>query len=222
MDEKVAKILENPLFLKLKNVIENNPYHDNQDVYSHSIKTYETAKKLITGDFIENSKARQLFLEFINEDYEGAKRQDLMLITSLIHDIGKILYYKEDEKEKSIRHINTEGKTRLPGHEYWGSTIVPELLKDSDLSEKVIQRIAQVVRLHDTFNEGYFKGAENWDLETLIDDIKARAEGLYVEALFNILCDNYNAPVYDSAKKRIIGEVFNSPSLYEKREYFVK
>ena len=221
MDDLSTKIQENPLFLKLKTVIENNPYHDNQDVYSHSIKTYETAKKLITGDFIENSEEKELFLEFINEDYEGAKRHDLMLITSLIHDIGKILYYKEDGKEKSIRHVSTEGKTRLPGHEYWGSTIVPELLKDSGLSEKAIERIADVVRLHDSFNEGYFKQASDWDLENLIDDIKSRAEGLYKEALFNILCDCYYAPVYDFAKKRII-EVFNCPSIYTQREYFIK
>ena len=44
IDEIAQKLIINPLFLKLKNVIEKNPHHDNESVYDHLIKTYETTK----------------------------------------------------------------------------------------------------------------------------------------------------------------------------------
>lgn len=215
------KITSNPLFLKLKNVIENNPWHDNESVYDHLLKTYKIASEKIKGDFISDEHAKKLFVEFVNEDFDKVKRKDLILITALTHDIGKILYYKEENVEQPLRHENQDKSTRMPGHEYWGSTIIPELLKNTGLMPSNIEKIAKVVRLHDTFSDTYFGAMKDKDIDFIVDDIKARAEGLYVEALFNIYCDVFSAkPSKDSIKK--ITEVFNQPSLYTKREYFIK
>lgn len=218
-DSIIEGIINNPLFLKLKNVIKNSPWHDHESVYDHLIKTHKIATEQIEAEFITNKAAKKSFLDFISKELNGVKIKDLMLITALIHDIGKILYYKDKGQEKPLRHENAEGITKMPGHEYWGSTIVPELLKDSGLSKDNIQRIAKVVRLHDTFNDNYL--ASSISVEELIDDIKARAEGLYKEALFNIYCDVFTAPPSQQSIKRIV-KIFNSPSLYSPREYFIK
>lgn len=219
LDSITEQIINNPLFLKLKNVIENNPWHDHESVYNHLIKTHKTAKEQITANFITDKNAKKLFLDFINQESDEVKIKDLMLITALIHDIGKILYYKEENHEKPLRHESPNGITKMPGHEYWGSTIVPNLLKNTGLSEKNIQRIANVIRLHDTFNDNYLANFLN--IEELIEDIKARAEGLYKEALFNIYCDVFTAKPSENSIKRIV-EIFNNPYLYSPREYFIK
>lgn len=221
LDLIVEKTINNSLFLKLKNVIENNPWHDRESVYDHLLKTYKIAKEQIEVDFIKNEEAKKSFLGFINEESDGVKIKDLMLITALIHDIGKILYYKENNQEKPLRHENANGITKMPGHEYWGSTIVPELLKDTGLSKDNTQRIAKVVRLHDTFSDSYLGGLKDKDIDFVIDDIKARAEGFYKEALFNIYCDVFTATPSQQSIKRII-EIFNSPTFYTQREYFIK
>lgn len=215
------QIISNPLFLKLKNVIENNPWHDNESVYDHLLKTHKIASEQILGDFITNPQAKNLFLEFLNEGTEGATRKDLMLITALVHDIGKILYYKENDIELPLRHEYPDKSTRMPGHEYWGSTIIPELLKNTDLTKNNIEKIAKVVRLHDTFSDTYFGAMKDKDIDFIVDDVKARAEGLYIEALFNIYCDVFSAKPSETSIKKII-EVFNQPSLFAKRDYFIK
>lgn len=214
----VQKIISSPLFLRLKDVIKNNAWHDNESVYNHLVKTHSIAEEKISGEFITNPTAKKLFLDFINEDLSGVKRKDLMLITALVHDVGKVLYYKDADKEKPLKH-ETEGVTKMPGHEFWGSTIIPTLLKGTVLPNQSIERIAKIVRLHDTFNDNYMNNSLN--LEEQIDDIKARAEGFYLEALFNIYCDVFTAGPSKMSIIKISG-IFNQPSLYTKREYFVK
>jgi hypothetical protein len=223
IDELAQKILINPLFLKLKTVIDNNPHHAHEDAYSHSLKTFQIAKQQIGGTFITNLKAKELFLEFINQPSEEFKKKDIMVVTALIHDIGKVLFYKEGDKIKPISLVNKDGVTRGSAHEYWGSTIAPKLLEEFKFSENTIRYISNLIRLHDTYNDSYFAGTVKWadNLHQIIDDIKARGEGFYIEALFNIYCDNFSVTFSDPQRASII-EVFNDPYLYMEREYFIK
>lgn len=221
IDQIAQKIINSPLFLKLKPVIENNDWHDNESAYNHSIRVYETAKREISADFITNPDAKKLFLDFVNEDFEGMKMGDVMLLTALVHDIGKMLHYKDNQVEKSLRHVNNQGITRFPGHEYWSSTLVSGCLKEYKLSEKVLEKISDVIRLHNTFNDIYLAGMKDWSMEEVIDDIKARAENYHIEALFNIYCDEFTVEVSKDSIKKMV-EIFNQPSLYIPREYFIK
>lgn len=211
IDQIIKQIIQNPFFLKLKAVVENNAYHDHEDVYSHSIKIKDIAKREIAGDFITNPEAKKLFLRFVNEDFRGMKRADLMVMIALLHDIGKIL---------PILVTNSEGRTFCPGHEYWGSKIVGKLLKDIPLPSEIISYMSNVIRLHDAFGEDYMTAKREWPLNALVSDIRSRAEGLYKEAMFNVYCDCFTAPPFQPAKTMIV-KLFNNPKLYEKREYTI-
>jgi hypothetical protein len=221
LETLIKQIIDNPLFQRLKNVEENNSYHDHEKTYDHLIKTYETAKQQISGDFITNSQAKKTFIEFGNTPLQNLTNAKIMLLTALLHDIGKILYYREDQIEKPLRHEDKNGLVSNPGHEYWGSTIVGEFLKDLKLSPKIIEKIANVIRLHDTFGAHYFNPKLTLPIEEILDDVKARAEGFYLEALFNVYCDCFTAKPFEQSKQKVI-ELFNQPSLYCKREYFIK
>lgn len=220
MEDLIEKIIQNPLFLKLKEVVENNGYHNHEAVYDHLIKTKDIAKREISGDFITNLKAKKLFLEFVNEDFLGMKRVDIMILIALLHDIGKILTVKEDDSVRSIVVTDSSGVTSIPGHEYWGSTIVADTLQGLTLESAVITYISNVIRLHDTFSEVYFSVRRDWPMETLLNDAKSRAEGLYKEALFNIYCDCFTAKPFEYGKEMII-KLFNEPGLYKRREYAI-
>jgi HD superfamily phosphohydrolase len=221
LDAIVEKIINNPLFQRLKDVSENNSYHDHEKTYDHHIKTYETAKCQIKGDFIKNEEAKKLFLGFVNVPFDNLTNGDVMLLTALLHDVGKILYYKEEDHEYPLRHEDKEGIVINPGHEYWGSTIVNEFVKDASLSEKVIEKIARIIRLHGAFGEYYFASKFNLPIKDIIDDVKARTEGFYKEVLFNDYCDFFTAKPFEKGKEKII-EIFNEPFLYNLREYFIK
>lgn len=214
----VDKIIQNPLFLRLKEVTENNGYHDRETVYDHLIKTKNIAIKEIAGDFITNQEAKALFLKFINEDFHGMKRADIMILIALLHDIGKILTVREDENLRSIVVTDSSGITYIPGHEYWGSTIVAEMLKGLNLDPEVITYIANVVRLHAIFSEVYFDVRKNWPMESPLNDVKSQGEGFYKEAMFNQYCDCFTAKPFEYGKGILI-KLFNEPGLYLKREY---
>ena len=139
----------------------------------------------------------------------------------LLHDIGKILSYKDGSKESTLRHEDSEGLVSNPGHEYWGSTIVGEFVKEIGLSPKAVEKIARVIRLHDTFGGRYLSPMLDLPMDKIIDDVKSRAEGFYKEAMFNQYCDCFTAKPFEEFKKKII-DIFNESSLYSPREYFIK
>lgn len=220
INELIDKILQNPLFLRLKDVVENGPYHDHETVYSHVLKVKDTALKEIRANFISNGEAKNKFLTFTNEDFHGIKRGDIIVLIALLHDIGKALQVKEGEVTHRLLVTNETGQTFCPGHEYWGSTVVAEFTKDLSLSKEVIDYIAAVIRNHDTFSPIYFEARKNLNWDLLVNDVKSRAEGFYKEALFNIYCDCFTATPFQQAKEMII-KIFNEPKLYERREYAV-
>lgn len=224
LDELINKISSNELFLRLKNVVENvDGWHDHEDVFSHSVKTGDFAKNVRGGEFISNPHARELFAKWIDEDLFGMKKKDIGVLIALLHDCGKILKYKEGDREETLitRKPSAKDQTLCPGHEYWGGEIVVrEILRDSGLDTRIIDHISKVIKLHDAFSAGYFKDKQQWSVEDIIIDMKARAEGYYKEVLFNMYCDGYTAPAFEAGKARI-KEIFNSPSFYSPRTYFI-
>lgn len=220
IDPLIEQIIKNPFFLRLKNIVENNPYHDSESVYDHLIKTKDIAQREIKADFITNPEAKKLFLEFVNQDFDGLKRADLMVIGALLHDIGKILSVKENGKSHSIELTDSSDLTSAPGHEYWGSTITEQFLNGPQLNPEQIKYISNIIRLHDVFQGPYLPSIEVWKMEKVIDDIKSRAEGMYIESMFNNFCDVYTAPPFEPYKELVI-KIFNEPKLYIKREYVI-
>ena len=59
---------------------------------------------------------------------------------------------------------------------------------------------------------GWIMGIEN--------DAKSKAEGYYKESMFNMYCDGYTAGAFEFGKK-MIEEIFNEPTFYIPRQYFI-
>ena len=55
------------------------------------------------------------------------------------------------------------------------------------------------------------KGKQLMRIEEIVDDVKARAERLYKEALFNVYCDCFYAKPFVESKQKI-EEIFNQLS----------
>lgn len=220
IEDLILEIIQKPLFLRLKKVVENNPYHDHETVYDHLIKTKDIAQREIRADFITNPEAKQLFLEFINEEVTGMKRADLMILVALLHDAGKILSVKEGGKVRPIVVTDAQGQTSIPGHEYWGSTIVDQFLEELSLDPETVKYISTVVGLHDAFQGPYLPSKEDWKVSDIVEDMKSKAEGFYIESMFNNYCDVFTAEPFQPSKKTVI-KIFNEPDLYIKRDYVI-
>jgi hypothetical protein len=213
-------IISHPLFQKLKTVEEHFPgYHDHESVYDHLLKTAKIATEQLDGHFITNASAKEKFLELVNQEIHGTDLKTIMVLTALTHDVGKLLVYTEGNQTKPLRIEKSDGITSMPGHPFWGGRIVvPEILKEIELSVSAKQMIADVVKVHNAYEEPYFTNRKEWAIEELISDIKSGATGYYEEALFNLYCDCYTAPAFVFAKGQI-EKVFNDESFYDKRMY---
>jgi len=220
IDELINKIKNVPKFLNLKKVIENNQYHYNQSVYDHILEVLERAVNFSSGDFIENEEAKRLFIEFTNQEIGELKIKDSMLLTALLHDVSKSAKYNDgDGKEQAVLKTDSNGKTEGQMHEYVSSLLAPQFLEDRGLSEEAVNHVCKVIKLHDAFDEDYFKMVLDWPIEQIVDNVKLRAEGVYIEALFNIYCDCFTAKPFQFALKTI-EKIFESPFLYSKRAFY--
>lgn len=226
LDETIEKIKNHPLFQRLQTVVENNPgYHDHEDVYAHATKTARIALSEREGKFITNPQALSSFQDFMNEVVEDTtQRRDIVVLTALLHDCGKILSYREGGKIFTMLQprANTEDQTICSGHEYWGGKLVaPKILTDVGVSPKVTELVSEMVGLHGTLNDSiYYKLTESWPMKNLLSDVKSKAKGRYIEAMFNAYCDCYDASSFANSKERIV-EILNTPELYISREYFI-
>lgn len=220
VDELIEKIKASPIFLNLKKVIENNAYHNHQKTYDHLLITCDKAKESVKGNFIPNKEAKGKFLEFMNEEVHGMKRSDVLILVALLHDIGKILWFKEGSSEKPLEMILGKDITAYPSHEYWGSTIVKDVLADLNLNDKLISYIARCVSIHGEFGEDYIKARKDWPFDKLMNDVKSKCEGFYKESLFNQYCDCFYAKPFQFGIK-VITKIFSSPNLYIPRKYFI-
>lgn len=224
LDQLTSHIIIHPLFLRLKSVIENSEgWHEQEDTYAHSLKTASIARRERDGGFVPNPEAKKRFVQWMTEDVFGMQQRDILVIVALLHDCGKILHYKENGAIKPLvaKVPNADNQTFCPGHEYWGGEIATtEILKEIDLSSELKTHIAQLIKLHGTFQRAYFSDKKTWSLPDIIDDIKARAESYYKESLFNAYCDGYTARAFQEDKRRI-EQLFNEPSFYSSRMYFI-
>lgn len=221
--EQIEKqIISHSLFQKLKDVIENYPgYHDHESTYDHLLKTARIAKEQIDGHFITNTEAKEKFIELVNQKLHGTDLKSIMILTALVHDVGKILLYTEGGETKTLAMLDEKGNTPMPGHPFWGGRIVvPEILKNIELSTGAKQMIADLVKVHDAYAEGYFASKKDWALEAIISDIKSGAIGYYEEALFNQYCDCFDSPGFAEDKKTV-EQIFNNPTFYNKRKYIL-
>ncbi len=149
-------------------------------------------------------------------------REDIVVITALVHDCGKLLSYEESGDIKTIvlKKSISPDQTIFPSHEYWGGKIVtPEILKDIELPKEVKEYIAECVKQHGVF-PAYFNDKDSWSLDEIINDVKSQAEGLYKESLFNMYCDGYTASAFLKGKE-MVEKVFGEPTFYNTRTYFI-
>ena len=216
LQSAIELIKNNENFLKLKNIIEVNPSHDHEPAYDHSVKTYEIAKKKIAGDFLTNEIAKEKFQEYFGQSIGGIEKRDLMLIATLIHDIGKLIVF---DRNRPLFTTGPNGNTDAAEHGYWGSLIVRDVTKGVNLPEEAIEYLGRILRLHLYFIDKWLS-SNDFSAEELMRDAKLRAENLHVDVSFNLYCDIYDAPWYQ-AKKQKAEEIFNMPEFYNPVEFSI-
>ena len=126
--EIIGSIFESTFIQDLNKHVELNPYHDHENVLEHVQKVFANLQELMKFEFIKDENLKQKYLEYLKEkitSQNNLSRGELLLIACSLHDISKTTMLKV---------VDDVGNTKGTGHEHASATLVPEVLRSSELS----------------------------------------------------------------------------------------
>jgi len=129
-------IQEIPEFYQLRNVVENfPPWHYHESVFDHTLAVLEQESLILQQipDALRNYLRQKPFLQY--------SRQDLLHLSIVFHDIGKLETF-----------VQTGEVTSCSGHEEKGAEITTRILqREFLLNSKEIKRVAEMIQHHGNF-----------------------------------------------------------------------
>jgi len=120
-----------PEVYEMKDVVENNEWHNNEDIFSHILKVLNNFETFLRKN--RNNKIRT----YMNKRVDFAKIKDLIFFSILLHDVGKKWTV---QKKKNI--IN------FPGHEIISAKKSKKILNRFFLSDREKNIILCMIKNH--------------------------------------------------------------------------
>ena len=164
---------ELPEYYALRSIVENNAWHDNQDVFSHSVKVFEGLELVLKGGMFSES-TRVALRKRLDTMVDDFSREDLLKIATLLHDISKL----------DTLFIHEDGSMSCPGHEFLSAAWVDRFADRFGLSGESLSAVEFLVSRHgfvgqmmgsiyehghpDHFSKIFFAGAKDWGVELLL------------------------------------------------------
>lgn len=118
-----------PDVYKLKGLIEKSFWHDNQDVFDHTIAVFEALKQLITDP---------KFTLRLSKKIGFYTKKEILLLLALYHDIGKPYIFTKDKN----------GLTNYKSHPEMGSLLFEKSKTNFPLSPKEKNILAFLILHH--------------------------------------------------------------------------
>lgn len=127
-----------PDLYRLKSIVEKSDWHDNEDVFTHTLKTLNEIDLLLNFDWIEIKCLKDYWINYFNKKISKLTRLQVLRIATLIHDFGKYDTIIYDKKNRSS----------CPDHEIISANYVDKYFSLFNMSEKEINRCKKIVINH--------------------------------------------------------------------------
>lgn len=155
-----------PEIYALAKVIENGPWHNNQNVFEHTMAVFKQFELLFKENILKSQIIEQLKLKVGKHT-----RKELLTISVLLHDIAKPVTFVKDKT----------GMVRCPGHEFFGSNMIKLFSSRFGFDKKDEAFVRNIVFYHgyivETLNQIMDKGNKKYYIES------------YKEIVGNIYCE---------------------------------
>ena len=168
-----------PEFFELKKCIENNNWHKNDSVFSHTLNVLEELKKLLK---IINNKINS----YLNQKIDNYSKRDLLFLSTLFHDIGKIYTITTEENKF----------TSCLKHEKVGSEKVKDILKRFDLSKKEKAIVINIIKYHGEIHPIF--SSKNTNIEKQFADFKQRHHDIFIELILLGMSDTFGSQLREN------------------------
>lgn len=135
--------LELPEYYRLAQYVENNPWHLQQDVLTHSVKVMKGLETVLQFRFLTPTQ-RQLAKEYCKSQVSGSiSRTERLRVVVLLHDISKALVHTK----------LPDGTTQCPGHEFLSAALVSDFSARLSLSKQLERQVREMIVLHGAVSE---------------------------------------------------------------------
>ena len=173
-----------PEFYQLKDVIENNAWHNNDVVFTHVLKVLEKLEEILT-------QVGAKINSYLAQKVDRNTRRDLLYLATVFHDIAK----PETIEEK-------EGTTLCPGHEKAGAIKVQPILDTFNLSKKEQGLVTKIIEHHSIVHE--ILGLEMDELHRQLADFKQRFFDIYLELVLLGMADTSGSQLQENNPKEFL------------------
>lgn len=157
-------------FYELKNIIENNQWHNRESTFAHTLVVLDELQK-----FLINNKNVKL-KAYLNKRVDDYARKNLLFLAIVFHDLGK--------KETIIK----KGKTStFPKHEEISIVKARKILEKFDLSKKEEVIVFGIIKYHSYLHA--ILDEDNKKLITQFKKIKKLSKNYFVELIVMVMVD---------------------------------
>lgn len=167
-----------PELYELVEIIENNPWHNNDNVLNHTISVLVELEQLL-------QRLNDRIKVYLEKKINTHSRKELLFLVTLFHDIGKKKTYK---REKDI--------TRCPGHEEEGAVKLKTIIPRFDLSESEKKFVVEIVRNHGIIHEILNYPEENPEKKT--EEFKEKYSDIFLEIILLAIADMLASQLRDN------------------------
>jgi putative nucleotidyltransferase with HDIG domain len=153
-----------PELYELKNTIENNGWHNKENVFDHTLSVLDNLDTIL-------SKTSEKIKKILSNKVERNTKAELLRAAALFHDIAKPETLKE-----------SRGFTSCKNHELLGSKKAERILKRFNLSEKEARRVVTVIKNHDLFHK--LLPTSSTDFESKLENYRKKFHEIFPELIF--------------------------------------
>lgn len=170
---------EIPELYALKKIVENDEFHDNEDVFTHTLDVLDKLEKVIQ----ENNAER-----YLSERIEEHTKKELLIIATLLHDIAK---------PETIKHFGEE--TSCPGHEKKATEKSLSIIGKFSLTEKEKSIVLEIIQFHGEIHRIYDPPNENAEYE--VEMLKKEHKTVFSELMILGIADFIGSQLEKKDKK---------------------
>lgn len=171
-------INELPELYDLKDVIENNDWHNDDSTLNHTLTVVEKLLE-IEKSLNENVKS------YLDQKIDKNTRRDILFIAAIFHDIGK---------KEACKQVGME--TSFAGHEEFGSFKVRGILDRFELSEREKEVIVKIIKNHDEIHT--ILDYKDGTLDKRFEEVKNKLKDIYLELVLLTLADTMGCQLKDN------------------------
>ena len=170
-------INELPELYELREVIENNEWHNHDSVFNHTMSVLKSCENILKD---VNSQINS----YLNEKIGTHTKKQLMFLANLFHDIGK--------KETMVQQ--GEDYCLAPKHEEVGAEKLRPMLDRIDLTEKEKEFVIKLVKSHSAI---HFIIAPEFK-EKEYEEFKITYKDIYLELIIMAMADTVGSQLNEN------------------------